>query len=66
MFEAVTFLKAAAKVFLRPDFLLCCAVLGLACAIMRYRTGSLWPAVLLHWAVVVVWQTWWGGVSALG
>jgi predicted Abi (CAAX) family protease len=64
--EAVTFLKSAASVFLRPDFLLCCAVLGLGCAITRRVTGSIWPAVLLHWALVVVWQTWLGGVSALG
>lgn len=64
--EALTFLPAAAPVFLRPDFLLCCAVLGLGCAIMRHVTGSLWPAVLLHWALVVIWQTWLGGVSALG
>ena len=63
--EALTFLPGAKGVFLRLDFLLCCAVLGLACAILRYRTGSLWPAVLLHWALVVAWQTWWGGVSAL-
>ena len=52
----------AAKVFLRPDFLLCCAVLGLGCAIMRRQTGSLWPAVILHGGFVVVWQTWLGGV----
>ncbi len=64
--EAVTFLKSAAGVFLRPDFLLCCAVLGLGCAVMKRRTGSVWPAVLLHWALVVIWQTWLGGVSALG
>lgn len=64
--EALTFLPAAAPVFLRLDFLLCCAVLGTGCAVMRWRTGSLWPAVLLHWAFVVVWQTWLGGVSALG
>lgn len=65
VFEAVTFLKTAAGVFLRPDFLLCCAVLGFGCAITRRRTGSIWPAVLLHWSLVVVWQTWLGGVSAL-
>jgi predicted Abi (CAAX) family protease len=65
VFEAVTFLKSAATVFLRPDFLLCCAVLGLGCAVMKRKTGSLWPAVILHWALVVVWQTWLGGVSAL-
>jgi predicted Abi (CAAX) family protease len=64
--EALTFLPGAASVFLRPDFLLCCAVLGVGCAILRWRTGSLWPAVLLHWALVVIWQTWLGGISALG
>ncbi|WP_184716503.1 CPBP family glutamic-type intramembrane protease [Caulobacter sp.] len=63
--EALTFLPGAASVFLRPDFLLCCAVLGLGCAVMRLKTGSLWPAVGLHWLLVVVWQTWLGGVSAL-
>lgn len=63
--EALTFLPGAAAVFLRPDFLTCCAVLGLSCAIMKRRTGSVWPAVALHWALVVVWQTWLGGVSAL-
>lgn len=63
--EAMTFLKSAASVFLRPDFLLCCAVLGLGCAITKRVTGSIWPAVLLHWALVVIWQTWLGGVSAL-
>lgn len=63
--EALTFLPRAAPVFLRPDFLACCAVLGLGCAVIRLKTGSLWPAVILHWALVVVWQTWLGGVSAL-
>ena len=64
--EALTFLPAAAPVFLRPDFLACCAVLGVGCAVTRLKSGSLWPAVLLHWTLVVVWQTWLGGVSALG
>ena len=63
--EALTFLPGAAGVFLRPDFLACCAVLGLGCAITRLKTGSIWPAVFLHWLLVVVWQTWLGGVSAL-
>lgn len=63
--EALTFLPGAAAVFLRPDFLACCAVLGLGCAVTKRRTGSVWPAVVLHWALVVVWQTWLGGVSAL-
>ncbi|PVM91045.1 CPBP family intramembrane metalloprotease [Caulobacter endophyticus] len=64
-FETLTFLPHATT-FLRWDFLVCTAILGLACALMRLRTGSLWPAVLLHGGFVVAWQTWLGGVSALG
>ncbi|WP_240633857.1 type II CAAX prenyl endopeptidase Rce1 family protein [Caulobacter flavus] len=64
-FETLTFLPHA-TMFLRWDFLLCTAILGLACALTRLRTGSLWPAVLLHGGFVIVWQTWLGGVSALG
>ena len=59
--EAMTFLPKAEPLFLRPDFLACAAMLGLGCGLMRWRTGSLWPAVLLHWLVVLVWQTWLGG-----
>jgi predicted Abi (CAAX) family protease len=59
--EALTFLPQA-TMFLRPDFLACTAILGLGCALMRWRTGSLWPAVMLHGGFVVVWQTWLGGV----
>jgi len=59
--EALTFMPGA-TMFLRPDFLACTAILGLACALMRWRTGSLWPAVALHGGFVVVWQSWLGGV----
>ena len=55
------FLRHAAPIFLRPDFLACAAILGAGCAVIRWRTGSLWPAVVLHWGAVVVWQTWLGG-----
>ena len=61
------FLRHAAPVFLRVDFLACAAILGAGCAVIRWRTGSLWPAVMLHWLVVVVGQTWLGepGLEAL-
>jgi predicted Abi (CAAX) family protease len=55
------FLRHAAPVFLRGDFLACAAILGAGCAVIRWRTASLWPAVALHWLVVMVWQTWLGG-----
>ncbi len=55
------FLRHAAPMFLRADFLTCAAILGAGCAVIRWRTSSLWPAVALHWLVVVVWETWLGG-----
>jgi predicted Abi (CAAX) family protease len=61
VFEALTFMPQAAPVFLRADFLSTTAVLGLACGWLRWRTGSLWPAVLLHWLEVAGWQIWFGG-----
>jgi predicted Abi (CAAX) family protease len=64
VFEAETFLRAAAAMFLRPDFLACAATLGVGCAIVRWLTGSLWPAVALHWIMVAIWQTWLGGFTA--
>lgn len=63
VFEALTFLPAARPVFLRPDFLACATILGVGCAIVRWRTGSLWPAVALHWLAVTLWQTWLGGFT---
>ncbi|MDO9336261.1 MAG: CPBP family glutamic-type intramembrane protease [Caulobacter sp.] len=61
--EGFTFLPGARDLFSRPDFLFVTGLLGLACALTRWRTGSIWPAVLLHWAAVVVWKTWLGGPS---
>ncbi len=55
--------RIAAPIFLRADFLACAAILGAGCAIIRWRTASLWPAVILHWLMVVVWQTWLGGAG---
>lgn len=61
--EAETVLRSAAPMFLRADFLACAAVLGVGCALARRLTGSLWPAVALHWIMVTIWQTWLGGFT---
>ncbi len=60
--EAETVLPAATSLFERPDFLACAGLLGLGCGWIRWRTGSLWPAVALHWLMVTIWQTWLGGL----
>jgi len=58
--EAATILPGA-RLFLHPAFLFCAGLLGLACAVTRYRTGSLWPAVLFHGVIVFAWQVLFGG-----
>jgi membrane protease YdiL (CAAX protease family) len=44
-----------------PWFLLACFALGLACARLTLRTRSIWPAVVLHWLVVVAWAALFAG-----
>jgi uncharacterized protein (DUF2235 family)/membrane protease YdiL (CAAX protease family) len=44
-----------------PWFLLALFALGLACARLVLATRSIWPAVLLHWAVIVAWMALFGG-----
>lgn len=57
------FLPGSAATFLRADFLALAAALGLLCALLRWRSGSIWTAVALHWLAVVAWQGWFGGPS---
>jgi predicted Abi (CAAX) family protease len=56
-------LLRGAAFFLRADFLACAYVLGLACALMRWQTGSIWPGVAFHAAAVWAWQAFLGGVG---
>jgi predicted Abi (CAAX) family protease len=41
--------------FLDPRFLSLVATLGMACTLSRLRSGSIWPAVIIHWGAAVVW-----------
>lgn len=49
-------LPSAQPVFLDPAFLAMAGALGLVCTVLVHRSGSLWTAVFVHWAVVVVWK----------
>lgn len=52
--------------FDQPAFLIQCALLGLACALVYGLTGSLWSAVLIHWLAVLVWLECLEGRTLLG
>jgi len=60
VFEALVLLPGA-RMFLHPAFLTSAGLIGLACALMRYRTDSLWPGVILHGLLVWCWQVLLGG-----
>jgi len=49
-------LPMAQAIFLDWRFLIIAALLGLACTISWQRSGSLWPAIAIHWAAVVLWK----------
>ena len=48
---------------LDPWFLLAVALLGLGCARLYWKSGSIWTAVALHWIVVVAWKALLSGPS---
>ena len=63
--NAAMFFPQAVTYFSDWRFLLVTALLGLACTILWRRTGSIWPPVLLHWAVVMVWKAFLGAPDTL-
>jgi uncharacterized protein len=59
--QAVTIGPPWAEAFLDPWFLACVAVLGTALARIYAAARSIWPCVVTHWAVVLVWKAFLGG-----
>jgi predicted Abi (CAAX) family protease len=57
--------RRADAVFHDRRFLLQTALLGLATTLLYQCSGSLWPAVLLHWLAVLVWLERLGGRQRL-
>ena len=47
--------------FMEPTFLALVALLGSICTVSRLRSGSIWPAVVIHWGTVVAWLGIFGG-----
>lgn len=64
-FNAVTFFRRGNPTFFNPIFLLLAALLGIACTVTYALTGSIWPGVIIHWLVVVIWLYILGGYRRL-
>jgi predicted Abi (CAAX) family protease len=54
-----------AHVVLNPAFLIAVAALGFALTRLYLATRSIWPSVIVHWLVVVIWKAM-GGPSPWG
>jgi predicted Abi (CAAX) family protease len=61
--NAILFRPAALGIFTNPAYLFIAALLGVACTVVYAVSGSIWPAVLLHWITAVVWILLLGGQS---
>jgi uncharacterized protein len=59
--QAVTIGSPWAATLLDPWFLAMVAILGTALGRIYAATGSLWPGIALHWAVVFGWKAVLGG-----
>ncbi len=63
--NALTFYPVGRSTFMNPVFLRLAAILGGACSIAYLQSGSLWPAVAIHWLAVTVWLLLLGGYRRL-
>lgn len=63
--NALTFYPEGRSTFMNPVFLLLAAILGGACSIAYLQSGSIWPAVAIHWLGVTVWLLLLGGYRRL-
>ena len=52
--------------FFDPTFLTLAGLLGILCTAAYVQSGSLWPPVVLHWILVMVWLLLLGGAGRVG
>lgn len=60
-FQVMANLPFARPEFTDPRFLIVVATLGACCTLSRIRSGSIWPAVVIHWGAAVVWRALFAG-----
>lgn len=63
--NAYFFWPAVLHVFANPFYLALATLLGLTCTTAYLLSGSIWPAVLIHWFTVTVWLLLLGGQALL-
>ncbi|MEM9447219.1 MAG: CPBP family glutamic-type intramembrane protease [Cyanobacteria bacterium P01_E01_bin.6] len=59
--NALLVLTSRRETFFNGVFLTLAGLLGIVCTLTYLQSGSLWPPVTLHWAIVVIWLLCLGG-----
>ncbi|NJM45404.1 MAG: CPBP family intramembrane metalloprotease [Alkalinema sp. RU_4_3] len=49
--------------FRTPAFLIGAALVGVVCTLSYWKSGSIWPSIVLHWLIVVAWLLVFGGLK---
>ncbi|MEM9164513.1 MAG: CPBP family glutamic-type intramembrane protease [Cyanobacteria bacterium P01_F01_bin.4] len=53
------------ETFYNPIFLTLAGLLGVVCTLSYLQSASLWPPVVLHWLMVIIWLLSLGGYGRL-
>jgi predicted Abi (CAAX) family protease len=63
--NATFFIKSAKTTFSSFAFLTSAAILGIVCSIAYFKSGSIYPPIILHWIFVLGWILCLGGYQRL-
>ncbi|MEB3212099.1 MAG: CPBP family glutamic-type intramembrane protease [Leptolyngbyaceae bacterium] len=59
--NALLVMTSRRDTFFDGSFLTLAGLLGVVCTVSYLQSGSLWPPVMLHWVIVVLWLVGLGG-----
>ena len=59
--QALTLGPPWSAIFLQPSFLFATFILAIVLTHIRIKSQSLWPVILIHWLLVLVWKLLFGG-----
>ncbi|MGB5723064.1 MAG: CPBP family glutamic-type intramembrane protease [Parasphingorhabdus sp.] len=60
-FQALTFGPPWSAIFLQPSFLFATFILAIILTHIRMVSQSLWPVIVIHWLLVLLWKLFFGG-----
>ncbi|MEM8805558.1 MAG: CPBP family glutamic-type intramembrane protease [Cyanobacteria bacterium P01_G01_bin.38] len=63
--NALLIMTERRETFYNPIFLTLAGLLGVVCTLSYLQSGSLWPPVVLHWLMVIIWLLGLGGYGRL-